>query len=273
MTQRPVNDDLERRVRALELALSATEPRPRPRRRSPIRRVIAVVASMIIIAGLPMITVASDRFADVGNSNPFHDEINELFRARITKGCATNPRRYCPDAPVTRGQMAGFLTRGLGRVTWDAGTPMAGASPGCLASVTVDAGGLPGGTGYVLVNATVTASQELAPDQEAPPTSILFAVRRILDGPPCQDVQANDVHWNGAFNFFGPWAPSRFPSGPDDGYALASGSTSEVLIVPSGEPTIIELRVTRASTAPTATIDLSGEMTALYVPFGDPPAP
>ncbi len=45
----------------------------------------------------------------------FEADIDRLAAAGITKGC--NPPandRYCPDDPVTRAQMATFLTRGLG---------------------------------------------------------------------------------------------------------------------------------------------------------------
>ena len=62
--------------------------------------------------------------------------------------------------------MAGFLTRGLGRLTWDEGGPRAGTNS--IASVTVDAGEIPGGKGYVLVSARVSASVELGADEEAP---------------------------------------------------------------------------------------------------------
>ncbi len=37
--------------------------------------------------------------------------IEGLFAAGVTGGCATNPRRYCPDDSVTRGQTAVFLLR------------------------------------------------------------------------------------------------------------------------------------------------------------------
>jgi len=39
--------------------------------------------------------------------------IESLYQAGITGGCATNPLRYCPEDPVTRGQMAVFLERGI----------------------------------------------------------------------------------------------------------------------------------------------------------------
>ncbi|MDE0287277.1 MAG: S-layer homology domain-containing protein, partial [bacterium] len=40
-------------------------------------------------------------------------DISSLAAAGITAGCSTEPARYCPDAPVTRGQMATFLARAL----------------------------------------------------------------------------------------------------------------------------------------------------------------
>src|SRR5690606_10771860 len=58
-------------------------------------------------------------FVDTGGSE-FGPEIGALARAGITRGC--NPPlndRFCPDAPVTRGQMAAFLTRALG-LPWGA---------------------------------------------------------------------------------------------------------------------------------------------------------
>jgi hypothetical protein len=57
---------------------------------------------------------ATPTFADVPNSGAtdYSYEFIEDFVARgITSGCATGPRRYCPTAPVTRGQMAVFLVR------------------------------------------------------------------------------------------------------------------------------------------------------------------
>ena len=52
-----------------------------------------------------------DTFGHVHAAN-----IDALAAAGITAGCATEPARYCPDDPVTRGQMATFLARALGLV-------------------------------------------------------------------------------------------------------------------------------------------------------------
>jgi len=51
----------------------------------------------------------------------FERDIDRLATAGITRGC--NPpdnTRFCPDDPVTRGQMAAFLVRAMG-YTWDGG--------------------------------------------------------------------------------------------------------------------------------------------------------
>jgi hypothetical protein len=42
--------------------------------------------------------------------------IERLYGYGITTGCTGTPRNYCPDASVTRGQMAIFLMRAFGLV-------------------------------------------------------------------------------------------------------------------------------------------------------------
>jgi parallel beta-helix repeat protein len=57
--------------------------------------------------------VTGPTFADVPPDHIFFEFIEALSAAGITSGCATDPARYCPDAPVNRGQMAVFLLRGI----------------------------------------------------------------------------------------------------------------------------------------------------------------
>ncbi|MCY4456678.1 MAG: S-layer homology domain-containing protein, partial [Acidimicrobiaceae bacterium] len=52
-------------------------------------------------------------FVDVDPSNSHAASINAVFAAGITTGCSQNPLSYCPNNPVTRAQMATFLTRAL----------------------------------------------------------------------------------------------------------------------------------------------------------------
>jgi Tol biopolymer transport system component len=52
-------------------------------------------------------------FADVSVDHPFAAWIEQLAREGISAGCAASPARFCPEAPVTRGQMAPLLVRAL----------------------------------------------------------------------------------------------------------------------------------------------------------------
>jgi len=51
-------------------------------------------------------------FNDVPTSHPFFQYVEALAAAGITGGCGGG--NYCPDAPLTRGQMAVFLSKALG---------------------------------------------------------------------------------------------------------------------------------------------------------------
>jgi hypothetical protein len=62
---------------------------------------------------------ATPTFADVPAADPDFPYIEALSRAGVTGGCATAPPRFCPDDPLTRGQMSVFLIRALG---FDAGS-------------------------------------------------------------------------------------------------------------------------------------------------------
>ena len=57
-------------------------------------------------------TVTLAVFGDIADSL-FADDIVWLAQNNITVGCAQQPLQYCPNKPVTRAQMATFLTRAL----------------------------------------------------------------------------------------------------------------------------------------------------------------
>jgi S-layer homology domain len=64
-------------------------------------------------------TGLSHPFTDIGHlSQNFRDSIAALYQSGITTG--TTPTTYSPGNPVTRAQMAAFLTRALG-LHWDIG--------------------------------------------------------------------------------------------------------------------------------------------------------
>ena len=56
----------------------------------------------------------SSRFADVDAGMWWASYVERLAELEVTAGCATGPLRFCPDDPVTRGQMAAFLVRAFG---------------------------------------------------------------------------------------------------------------------------------------------------------------
>jgi len=55
---------------------------------------------------------ATATFGDVPASHPFYQFVEALAASGVTAGCAGG--NFCPDAPLTRGQMAVFLSKALG---------------------------------------------------------------------------------------------------------------------------------------------------------------
>ena len=58
-------------------------------------------------------TVNVSLFTDVPVAYWAADWISRLYRAQITSGCTSSPLQYCPEATVTRAQMAVFLERAI----------------------------------------------------------------------------------------------------------------------------------------------------------------
>ena len=57
---------------------------------------------------------ATATFNDVPTNHPFFQFVEALVASGITAGCGGNSPLYCPDAPLTRKQMAAFLSKALG---------------------------------------------------------------------------------------------------------------------------------------------------------------
>ena len=67
-----------------------------------------------LVRALRLPAASGDRFADDDRS-PFRAEIEALAVAGVTRGCdPPDNRRFCPDAPVQRDEMASFLARAMG---------------------------------------------------------------------------------------------------------------------------------------------------------------
>jgi hypothetical protein len=148
---------LRQRLDNLETPSGATRAR---RSTTPARwrRPLTIVAVVAMLAALPLTVSASHSFTDVPDSNTFHLNIGNLYGARITTGCTATT--YCPDAGVTRGQMAAFLNRGLGRMAFDTvllPDDWTELGDEVFGSVTLRTGGATGGTGYALVSVDIGA--------------------------------------------------------------------------------------------------------------------
>jgi len=79
------------------------------RRRRPF---VALIASVLLFPALVSAPVAgaASPFHDI-DGHPFENDIVWLWESDITGGCGATT--FCPNAPVTREQMASFLTRAL----------------------------------------------------------------------------------------------------------------------------------------------------------------
>ena len=62
----------------------------------------------------PPTPVDSSRFADVDAAQWWAPYVERLAELGLTKGCSADPAEFCPDAFVSRGQMATFLVRAMG---------------------------------------------------------------------------------------------------------------------------------------------------------------
>jgi subtilisin family serine protease len=69
-----------------------------------------------VVRSLELTTNTHPGFVDVPSDSTFAQDIGRLATAGITRGC--NPPvndRFCPNDPITRGQLAAFFHRALGR--------------------------------------------------------------------------------------------------------------------------------------------------------------
>lgn len=123
-------------------------------------RRVTVVGIVALMLAVPVAVSANHLFSDVPTSNTYHTTVARLAGAGITGGCGGG--KYCPNAAVTRGQMAAFLNRGLGRGSGgEFGTDdddwASILDYNVAAETTLTSGGGGGGTGHVFATATVSA--------------------------------------------------------------------------------------------------------------------
>jgi hypothetical protein len=72
--------------------------------------------------------ISAPTFSDVGSQYWAWNFIERLYAAGITGGCSLSPLQYCPEATVTRAQMAVFLERGIHSSSYS--PPAVGGSTG-----------------------------------------------------------------------------------------------------------------------------------------------
>jgi hypothetical protein len=213
-------------------------PTSGPRR--PWRRLSAAALALTLL--IPMVAVASDSFPDVPDSNPFHNDINRVYGARVAAGCGGG--NYCPSGTVTREQMAAFLSRVGGRATYAAaGWSSITGVEADIAVLTIKAGNVLGGTAFVAVNAAISGYTSTATG--CPCVGIFRVVR---DGGGASDysyIQLNELA--GAF-------------------AFDSAALSFAVAVPTGVTQTFRIRGYEYSG--TATINARVNATATYLPFG-----
>ncbi len=80
----------------------------------PIQRWVMAVWLVRAVDGVDPDAGSSSRFVDVDPTEWWVRYVERLADLGITRGCSTEPARFCPDQPVTRQQMASFLVRAFG---------------------------------------------------------------------------------------------------------------------------------------------------------------
>lgn len=199
------------------------------------RRLVVGAVVLAIVAALPGIVVAAHRFTDVPTTNTFHANIDNLRDAGITTGCS--PTTYCPNDPVTRGQMAAFLNRGLGRAGMGDGAEVPIAdNPTKVASATMKTVG----AGYILAS---VSSMAYTSDPSGCPCSI--------------DLQ---IEQSGDWSFY-------FRETMSTGQRWISMGNEWVFDVDAAGTYTFDVWMTQVTGV--STIDADAVLTLLYVPFDE----
>ena len=76
-----------------------------------LERWVMAVWLVRILDGADPDAVSTTRFSDVDSDEWWATYVERLAELEVTVGCRVEPLRYCPDRPVSRAQMATFLTR------------------------------------------------------------------------------------------------------------------------------------------------------------------
>ncbi len=92
-----------------------------------LRRQSGILVMVVIILSTSVIALGSHLFSDVPTAAFYHNAVEWISNRGITAGCGGS--LYCPDAPVTRGQMAVFLQKEGAALTPDGRVSVGGGAP------------------------------------------------------------------------------------------------------------------------------------------------
>jgi hypothetical protein len=214
------------------------------------RKVFQLVTLAINLLLLSVVLVVADHlpFTDIPSSGPLHDAVDAIYGARITNG--TTATTYSPDLDVTRGQMAFFLQRGMGRAGFNtSATINLGTTETDLAVITLTTGGVTGGTGFVKLDGTVNSSTQATP----------------TTGCPCElRIQITQDDGSSSDIFF-----TNLDDGAGGVLGNVNSSATWVVSVPTGTTQTFRLKALFSDSEGTLPAnDTYGSMTAIYVPLG-----
>jgi hypothetical protein len=216
---------------------------------------------VLAVAGIVAVPIAwaSHDFTDVPDASPFHGDIAAVKRAGITSGktCVPpgTPPTYCPGEPITREAMAAFVHRGFSRAALAVNSEIPIAEdPNFteISTLTINTGGVAGGTGFVVLNAFYSA---YAP---VPTTGCPCEVRFVLTNGDQSDES------DFTYDVLSDSSPDPF-----GGAAQQTGAITWALPVPTATTQTFRLfGQIFGKTSGTPNVVAYGRITGVYTPFG-----
>ncbi len=174
-------------------------------------RWLARLAVASVIAGViavPTSVWASHQYSDVPANSSYHDEIDAVTDAGVTKGCATG--KFCPSDYIRRDHLSTWLTRTSGRATMNTTTLLSVIrdfnGEQVAGRITITVPGIPNsGTQFVAVWGQVdiqegnsdcpcTVFASLRPTGGNQPTEFGDGVAHVATGSPFFDLASVWAH-------------------------------------------------------------------------------
>jgi hypothetical protein len=222
---------------------------PKPRRKTVVLAVVALLAIAVPAA-------AQTAFRDVPSSYVHAGPIQQLRQAGVTDGCGDGTR-YCPTDPVTRAQMASFLTRGGSQAFADQSvttlTAGSGNVNGVPVVVDVTGAGTGGGRQHVVLQGSVTVHHDGA-----------------VSGCPCE-VEAYVYRARGSVEGPSSWAVLGAEPATGSGTSSVSLPVTWATTMEAGRTESFRVAVFVDGTAQSG-MRAEGSLTAVTAPFGRVPS-